>query len=96
MSINKGIELKIKDRVDIESKSAGKVYTTTEVKIPHDCVGVVSIRRRYGDMSIFNTSHILWGGFNGCPELHIANLSGTKVDLNKGEIIAHVAIVKTA
>lgn len=96
MSINKGIELKIKERVDLESKSAGTVFTTTEVVIPVDCIGIVAIRRTYGDMKIFNTSQILWGGFNGCPELHIANLSGTKVELIKGEIIAHVAIVKTA
>lgn len=93
--MKKGIELKIKERVDLDSKCAGTIYTTTEVSIPEDCIGIVSIRRRWGDQKIFNTSHILWSGFKGCPELHVANLGGSQVELIKGEVIAHVAIVKT-
>lgn len=94
MSKQFGIGLRIKERVDLESKQAGKILTTTEIHVPDDCVGIVAIRRSYGNKGIFNTSQILWPGFKGYPELHVANMSGTTVELIEGETIAHVAIVK--
>lgn len=46
-------ELKIKSRKNIEPGSFGIIETTTVVEVPAGCVGIVAIRRRYGDQGIF-------------------------------------------
>lgn len=88
------IELKLKDRRDLDHLQFGKIETSTEVSIPEGCVGIVGVRQSYGDRGIFLTSPILWSGFTGCPRLYVTNHGGTKIELIQGEVIAHVAIVK--
>ncbi len=92
--MSKRIELAIKKRTDIESRCFGTIETTTSVTVPEGCVAVIAIRKRYGSKGLFITSPFLWGPWQGCPKLDIANLSGGDVELIQGEAIAHVAIVK--
>lgn len=90
-----GIELAVKGRHDIPAGATGVIHTDTQISIPEDCVGIIAIRRKYGKLSVFNTSTILWSGFEGCPELHLANLGANTVEILSGENIAHVVLVQT-
>ncbi len=92
--MSKRYELSIKERRDIESRSFGTIETTTTVTIPEGCVGFIGIRKRYGSKGIFVTSPFLWGPWEGCPTLDIANMGGTMKEFRQGEAIAHVAIVR--
>ena len=92
--MSKRIELAIKERKDIKSQRFGTIETTTQVSVPEGCVAFVAIRKRFGSKGLFITSPFLWGPWEGCPKLDIANLSGIEVELKQGELIAHVAIVK--
>lgn len=92
--MSKRIELAINKRKDIRSGCFGTIETTTSVTVPEGCVAVVAIRKRYGSKGLFITSPFLWGPWEGCPKLDIANLSGGDVELIQGEAVAHVAILK--
>lgn len=92
--MNKRIELSIKERRDIPTRGFGTIETSTVVTVPEGCVAVVAIRKRYGGKGLFITSPFLWGPWEGCPVLDIANMGGGDVELIQGEAIAHVAILK--
>lgn len=87
-------ELKIKSRKNIEPGSFGIIETTTVVEVPAGCVGIVAIRRRYGDQGIFLTNPFLWGPWKGTPELAASNKGANLVEFIDGEAIAHVALFK--
>lgn len=89
----KTIKICCGERVDITHGAGGEIKSNTEVSIPNDCFGIMSVTRDYGSRKILLTSQFLPGGWTGCPVIHLYN-GGNDIELTVGDELVNLAIVK--
>lgn len=86
-------KLSIAKPIKMVHGSGGMVLASETVEIPMGYVGVLSVRRSYGNNKLFITSQFLDEGFNGQPELHLLN-QGNDLELPTGKQLVNLVILK--
>lgn len=86
-------KLSISKSINMVTGSGGMVLAKEEVQIPEGCVGILSVRRSYGNNKLSVTSQFLDAGFCGRPELHLLN-GGNDLELPAGRQLVNLVIVQ--
>lgn len=86
-------KLSISKPIKMVHGSGGMVLAVEEVEIPMGYVGILSVRRSYGNNKLFITSQFLDEGFIGKPELHLLN-QGNDLELPAQRQLVNLVIVK--
>lgn len=86
-------KLAISESIHLKHGAGGMVVAKESVTIPDGYVGILSVRRMFGNNKLSLTSQFLESGFTGQPELHLLNM-GNDLDLLVNEPVANIVIVK--
>ncbi|BDH16595.1 MAG: hypothetical protein [Bacteriophage sp.] len=89
-------ELTSPNRFTIAPGATGTIHAKEEVMIPEGYVGIISIRRKFGNMGLIQGSQFIGDVkvFTGRPEIQLYNAGVNPIEIFADEPVVNMAIVK--